>query len=136
MANDDLPPEQPGDSGITSPVGALTADDKQWGMFAHLSALLGLIAGTLTFLGPLIVWLIKKDQSKFVDYHGKEALNFHLNILGYNIIAWIISLATCFVASPLIVAVMVYSIVMSIIAGMKANEGRLYEYPAIVRLIK
>ena len=65
---------------LAGPV-ARNADDKQWGMFAHLSAIAGLMVGGLTFAGPLIIWLIKKDQSKFVDYHGKEALNFQLNVL-------------------------------------------------------
>jgi uncharacterized Tic20 family protein len=119
---------------------AVTADDRQWGMFAHLSALLGLFVGGMTFLGPLIVWLAKKDQSRFVDYHGKEALNFQLNILIYSLILVAASVVTCgvglIVTIPLFMVLGVWGIVMPIIAGMKANQGERYEYPATFRIIK
>jgi uncharacterized Tic20 family protein len=113
-----------------------TAEERQWGMFAHLSALLGLLVGGLTFVGPLVVWLMKKDESKFVDYHGKEALNFQLNILIYSLISVALMIATCFVLFPLPIVVAVYAIVMPILAGIKANEGELYEYPLTFRMIK
>jgi uncharacterized Tic20 family protein len=128
----DLAPE----GGVGPSFGTLTSDDKQWGMFCHLSALLGLAIGGLTFVGPLICWMVKKDTSKFVDYHGKESLNFQLNILGYMLIAWAITIVTCGFGIPLVLAVLVYAIVMPIIAGMKANNGELYQYPATIRIIK
>jgi uncharacterized Tic20 family protein len=130
-------PAEPRDLGTPM---ALTAEDRQWGMVAHLSALLGLLAGFMTFLGPLIVWLVKKDESKFVDYHGKESLNFQLNILIYTLILVAATVVTCgfgvFVTVPLFGALAVYAIVMPIIAGLKANEGKLYEYPLTFRMIK
>jgi uncharacterized Tic20 family protein len=123
--------------------GELTQDDKLWGMLAHLSAL---VAGWFgfAFLGPLIVWMIKKDQSKFVDIHGKEALNFQLNMLIYVLVGSAINVAvgaiTCglglFVTIPLLAVVMVYSLVMPIIAGLKANNGEPYEYPLTFRMIQ
>jgi uncharacterized Tic20 family protein len=138
MAHEDAPPEEysPADVSPTDEPLSTSADDRQWGMFAHLSALLGLLAGTLTFIGPLIVWLIKKDQSKFVDYHGKEALNFQINILIYSLIGWVIAVVTCFFGIPVPLLVLIYGIVMPIIAGMAANRGEMYKYPAIFRLIK
>lgn len=113
-----------------------TADDRQWAMFCHLSSLLGLLVAGLTFIGPLVCWLIKKDQSPFIDYHGKESLNFQINILIYTLIAVAITAVSCGVAFPLIFFPLVYGIVMPIIAGIKANEGSYYEYPATMRLIK
>ncbi len=124
----------PGSSVAPSLVIDVTADDRQWGMFCHLSALLGYLVGGLTFLGQLIVWLIKKDTSKFVDYHGKEALNFQINILIYSLVC--IPLMFVLIGFLLLPVVVVYSIVMPIIAGIKANEGQLYEYPFTFRLIK
>ncbi len=119
---------------------ALDGEVRQWAMFCHLSALLGLLAGGLTFLGPLICWLVKKDSSPFVDYHGKEALNFHLNILVYSIVLVGITAASCgfagLVTLPLLGALAIYAIVMPIIAGLKANEGAYYEYPLTFRMIK
>jgi uncharacterized Tic20 family protein len=122
--------------GETAFSGELTPEERQWAMFAHLSALVVMALAGLSFLGPLIVWLIKKDESKFVDYHGKEALNFQLNILIYNILAIFITIITCGVAFPLPLALVIIGIVMPIIAGLKANEGKLYEYPLTFRLIK
>jgi uncharacterized Tic20 family protein len=126
--------DAPGSSLAPSIVIDVTADDRQWGMFCHLSALLGYFVGGLTFLGPLIVWLVKKDTSKFVDYHGKESLNFQINILIYSLIC--IPLMFVLIGFLLLPVVVVYSIVMPIIAGIKANEGQLYEYPYTFRLIK
>jgi uncharacterized Tic20 family protein len=116
---------------------ALTSDDRTWGMLCHLSALVGWAVPGMGFLGPLICWLIKKDTSPFVDAHGKEALNFQLNILIYALITIPIGIVTCGAGFLLTLAVAVYGlIVMPIIAGLKANSGEMYEYPLTFRLIK
>src|SRR5262249_34553620 len=134
----EVPPPEPLAPEVHETV--LTADDRQWGMFCHLSALLGLLVGGLTFLGPLVCWLMQNDQSKFVDYHGKEAMNFHLNILTYGVILVAITVVTWGCAGiatvPLLIALGVYAIVMPILAGLQANEGKYYVYPATFRMIK
>lgn len=130
---------QPADGPPHELAPSMTAEDRQWGMLAHLSALIGAAVGGMSFVGPLIVWLVKKDQSPFVDYHGKEALNFQLNMLIYLSILLAISLVTCgfglFVTIPVMIALGIYSFVMPIIAGLKANNGEYYRYPATFRLI-
>jgi uncharacterized Tic20 family protein len=126
---DDAPPRQRAIEVPSS--GELTAEEKQWGMFCHLSALAGLVVGGLLFIGPLVCWLIKKDTSRFVDYHGKESLNFQINIFILSMI-----LAVTVIGIFLIPIVVVVGVVMPIIAGLKANEGELYEYPYIYRIIK
>ncbi len=110
------------------PPESLTEEDKNWGMLAHLSALVALIAGGLTFLGPLIVYLIKKDGSPFVADQAKEALNFHIAVL----IVSVVSIITCI--GPIIV--LVGAIVFTVIAAMEANKGIAYRYPYTFRLIK
>lgn len=126
----------PGDHPPPEPL-TVSQEDRTWGMFAHLSALLALfVAGGMGFLGPLIIWLAKRDSSRFVDYHGKEALNFQLNMLILSLIAVAATLMTCGMAFPLPLAVLVLNVVFSIIAALKANEGKLYEYPYIVRMVK
>jgi uncharacterized Tic20 family protein len=138
----DAPPENRVQESLEDrPPAVLTQEDRQWAMFAHLSALAGLLVGGMgNFIGPLIIWLIKKDESRFVDEHGKESLNFQLNILIYSLILVAVSVATCgvalFVTGPLLGALMIYAIVMPIIAAIKANEGKPYEYPLTFRLIK
>jgi uncharacterized Tic20 family protein len=121
-----------------------TPEDRQWALFAHLSGLLATSLGGLGFLGPLIIWLIKKDQSKFVDDQGKEALNFQLNLLGYVLLSipvgLLIALVTLgfgiFLLIPLYAALGVYGIIMPILAAVDANKGNLYRYPATIRIIK
>jgi len=108
--------------------GELTSDDKTMAMLAHL---LGIVVG---FVGPLIIWLIKKDQSKFVDYHGKEALNFQITVLIGYIVSSILSMVLigCVTGA----AVWIMSLIWSIIAGMAANKGEYYKYPVSIRIIK
>ena len=105
--------------------GDLTDDDKLWALFAHLSGLVG-----LSLFGPLIIWLIKKDSSPFVEAHAKEALNFQLTIL----VAALILSATC-VGIALVPVVVVGGIVYAVIGGMAANRGESYRYPYTFRMI-
>ena len=116
------------------PAYAPTQDDKTWGLIAHLSGLMALLLGGLTFLGPLIVWLIKKDQSPFVADQAKEALNFQI---AATIATWVsgASIMIC-VGMVLLPVVLIGAIVYAIIAGMEANKGVYYRYPYTIRLIK
>jgi len=100
-----------------------------WGMLSHLTGLVG-------FIGPLVVWLIKKEEFPFVDEQGKEALNFQITMLIYFIVAGLTTfICIGFVLTP---AVWVADVVFLIIAAIKANDGYHYRYPwpLIIRLIK
>jgi uncharacterized Tic20 family protein len=132
---EDMPP--PEEDVIPSvPDVSLTSDEKMWAMFCHLSALpSGFLAGGMGFLGPLICWLVKKDSSRFVDAHGKEALNFQLNLLIYLLISIAIAFVTCGIGIVLPIALAIYAFIMPIIAGVKANSGEMYRYPLTFRMI-
>jgi hypothetical protein len=110
-----------------------TADERQWGMFAHLSSLVGLAVGGLTPLGPLIIWLVKKDQSPFVADQAKEALNFQIAIFIASLIC--VALAMVLIGFFLLPLLFIANIVYSIIAAMEANKGVAYRYPYTIRLI-
>lgn len=141
MGNEHEPHHQPvvdaapADSSLPAP----TSDDKMWAMFVHLSALISLAIGGMTWIGPLVIWLIKKDQSKFVDWHGREALNFLLIKWIALLLCIVGSFATCgigaFIFIPVAIAIYVYSIVIWIIAAMQANKGDYYRYPFVPRLL-
>lgn len=107
-----------------------TQDERTWALLAHLS---GLIAGMVAvpFLGPLIVWVIKKDESPFVGDQAKEALNFQIALL----IAVVVCIATCIgiIVAPI---VGIAGLVFSIIGALEANKGVYYRYPYTIRLIK
>ena len=119
--------EAPSASGQPPAFENLTQDDKTMAMLAHL------LGALVSFVGPLVIWLIKKDQSKFVDDQGKEALNFPITLL----IGHIIGVATACVTFGLInMAVGIVAIVFGIMAALEANKGVAYRYPVNIRLIK
>mgnify|MGYP006283271343 CR=1 FL=1 len=107
-----------------------TKDERTMGLLAHL---LGIVIG---FLGPLIIWLIKKDESAFVDDQGKEALNFQLTVLiAYVVCFGPLNFVFC-IGSFLGLAVWVVAIVFAIMGATRANQGELYRYPICLRMIK
>ena len=113
--------------------GAPSAEERQWAMFAHLSALVGVIIPLGSIIGPLVVWLIKKDTMPFVNDQGKEALNFNITVAIAAIVGWIL----CFILIGfLVLAVLAIGwLVFVIIATIKANEGTTYRYPFTLRLV-
>ncbi|MFN4259163.1 MAG: DUF4870 domain-containing protein [Gemmataceae bacterium] len=114
--------------------GTLSAEDKQWAMLAHLSAIATLCVLGLPFLGPLLIWVFKGEQSKYVEEQAKEALNFQLNIFIYLLVS--IPLLFILLGFLTLFAAVLYSIIMAVIAGMKAKNGEPYRYPFSFRLIK
>lgn len=103
-------------------------DAKTMAMLCHL---LAIFTG---FLGPLIIWLIKKDDSPFVDDQGKEALNFQISVL----IAMIVSGLLTFICIGFVMmlAVVVANLVFCIMGAIKASKGEAYHYPVSIRFIK
>lgn len=112
----------------------LTQEEKTFGMLAHLTALSGFIIPFGSILGPLIIWLIKKDQSAWVDQQGKEALNFNISIAIYAIVASILIFIV--IGIFLAIAVGIFWLVMVIIATVKVNNLEDFQYPLSIRLIK
>lgn len=113
---------------------AMSSDEKTWGMLCHLTALAGiLITGIGFVLGPLIVWLIKKDQYAFVNDQGKESLNFQISMLIYMIIAGLlVFILVGFVLLPIL---LVLDVVYVVLASVAASEGKAYRYPFSIRFI-
>ena len=112
----------------------LTQDERTFGMLSHLLALSGLFIPFGNIIGPLIIWLIKKDQYHFVNDQGKESLNFQISVLIYAIVSGILIFAL--VGLVLLAAVGIFALVMPIVASVRANEGVYYRYPLTIRLIK
>ena len=107
---------------------------RQWAMFCHLSALLGIWIPFGNLIGPLILWQMKRESDPFIDAQGKEALNFQITVA--------IVTAICILLMLVIVGFVLYglvtiaALVLAIIGGVKANEGFPYRYPFTWRLIK
>jgi hypothetical protein len=111
-----------------------SSDERMWGMLCHLSTFAGYLVPFGNILGPLIIWLVKKDEYAFVDDQGKEALNFQISITIYSLVSGILILAL--IGIPLLIAVIIFSVVMTVIAAIKANGGEYYRYPLTIRLVK
>lgn len=112
----------------------VTRDDRTWGMLCHLGAYGGHFIPFGNIIIPLIIWLVKRESSSYVDYHGKESLNFQISLLLYFGIAFV--LAFVLVGFILMIPLWIFGLVMILIAGLKANEGQLYRYPMTIRFIK
>jgi uncharacterized Tic20 family protein len=121
--------------------------DNTMGMLCHLLALTAVIGVPLgNILGPLIVWLIKRDDDPFVDSCGKESLNFQISVTIYGVVLFALMLPATILPFfgillvPLIMlggmALVIGAIVYTIIAAIKASEGTSYTYPYSLRLIK
>lgn len=87
----------------------------------------------VSFLGPLIIWLIKKDTMPLVDDQGKEALNFAISMFIY-VIGSVFAIFIL-IGIPMLFALMIFGTVMPIIAAIKANDGEYYRYPLCIRFI-
>lgn len=113
--------------------GGISAEERQWAMFAHLAALAGFIIPLGNIIGPLVVWLIKRDTMPFVADQGKEALNFQITVTIAAVISMI--LIVVLIGFALIFLVGLAALILTIIAAVKANEGVSYRYPFTLRLI-
>jgi len=108
--------------------------DRTWGMLCHLSAFAAFVLPSFgQIIGPLVVWLIKKDSMPVVADQGKEALNFNITMTLAAIVSGALMLVLIgFVLLPL---VFVAWLVLTIIAAVAANRGERYRYPFCLRLI-
>jgi uncharacterized protein len=124
-----------GPNSTATPGTAPTENERTWGMLAHLSALAGLVVPLIGIaLGPLVVWLAKRDESEFVAAHAKEALNFNISVLLGAIVCMLLMLV--FIGVLLGTALFIGWLVMTLVAAIKASEGHAYRYPFSLRLVK
>jgi uncharacterized protein len=114
--------------------GSVNKEERTWGMLCHLLALSGFLVPFGSIIGPLIIWLIKKDEMEFVNDQGKESINFQLTML----IAFIISaiLMLILIGFVLMIILAIFDVVVIIIASIKANDGIRYRYPYAIRFLK
>lgn len=112
------------------------SEDHQWGSFAHLGGILGI-------LPALIIWLVFRDRGAFTNTEGKEALNFQITIIIASVAMWIlfgiVSVALWFLAFLLVFLPYLpwlASVIFSILGFIQAKDGNNYRYPFSLRLIK
>lgn len=132
------PPTQPAGPQAAPHPSGLTSEVRNWAMASHLSAFLGSFVA-LAVLGPLIVWLIRREVDGFSEQHAREALNFNLTILLLVVAGVVFSILTVgiglIVVVPIGLAVGIAWIIFTIIAAVRASEGREYRYPLTIRFV-
>lgn len=107
---------------------------RQWAMFCHFSAFLGMWVPFGSLIGPLILWQMKRESDPFIDDQGKEALNFQITVAIATAICCLLMLVV--IGFVLIGLVFIGAVVLVVIAGVKANDGIAYRYPFTWRPIK
>jgi|APGre2960657444_1045066.scaffolds.fasta_scaffold10795_2 hypothetical protein len=105
-----------------------TQDEKNLGLIMHVLSIVG-----LSLIGPLIVWLIKKDESAFINLQGRELLNFQLSILIYALIC--VPLCFILIGIPMLFVIGIASLILTIIGLVKATEGKIYRFPLTIRML-
>src|SRR5210317_2188994 len=109
--------------------------ERQWGMFTHLAALSGLIGIPFGgIIGPLIIYMIKKDEFEFVNDQGKEALNFNITWSLIFIISAILILVG--IGVLMLIGFGIAWLVLVIVATVAANNGQYYRYPLTIKFIQ
>jgi uncharacterized protein len=120
----------------------LESEARTWAMFAHVIAAIAALmsAGTVAFVAPLIIWLVYKDRSALVAHHGKQNLNLQITALVVGFAAVALGIVTLgiglFVTLPLWGLYVLYVIIISFVAGVKASNGEYYRIPLSITFVK
>jgi uncharacterized Tic20 family protein len=127
VAHEEPANEVPADEEPVS-IEPVASDSRGWAVAAHLVPFIG-----MSFLGPLIIWLIKRDEDPFVEVNAREATNFQISVLIYLLISGLLILVL--IGIPLFIAVAIFAFVAAIVAAVKAADGKEFRYPLTIRLI-
>lgn len=112
--------------------------DRTFAIVSHLVFLAGFVVPFGSVLGPMVIWLVKKDQSSHVEAHAREALNFQISMLIYSFILafMLLTIVLAVIAIPGIIVLVILNLVFSIVAAIKASNGEFFQYPLTIRIIK
>lgn len=108
--------------------------EKTWATFCHLASFAGYFFPFGNIIGPLVLWLIKKDEMSLVDREGKKSLNFQISVTIYFVVAFLLVFAL--IGFPILFGLMIFDLVVVIQASIKTNKGESYYYPLSIQFIK
>lgn len=120
-------PQPPGTTGPIDPQARPLA------VLMHLSALVGYFIPFANLIIPLVIWLVKKDESADLDAVGREVINFNLSMLVYALAGILLSLVL--IGVVVLIGLWIFGIVVTVIAAIRANDGWRYRYPATIRFL-
>ena len=108
---------------------------RMWAMGCHLASLacyVGIPFGNI--IGPLIVWLVGREQYPEIEHHGKESLNFQISLTIYSLIAGL--LCFVFIGFILLPVILIFGIIQVVLASIEASKGNPYTYPHSIRFVR
>ena len=108
-------------------------DARNLATLCHLCGLLGLVIPLGNVIGPLLIWLLKKDEYPFVEEQGREALNFQISMTIALIVSAILVLV--FIGVFLVAALALVDLVLVVVASLAASRGEHYRYPVSIRFL-
>lgn len=112
----------------------LTQEERTWASLCHVAAFATFVLPSFgSIIGPLVVWLIKKDTSLFVNDQGREALNFQISCFIYFIITGLLSLVL--IGIPFLIALGIFWLIEVILASVNASNGIAHRYPLTIHFI-
>ncbi|MCF6168359.1 DUF4870 domain-containing protein [Lutibacter sp.] len=122
----------------------ITQNDKNYSSITHLSSFSGWFFPFGNIIVPLVLWSAKKNESSYIDIHGKSAVNFQLSLLLYGFLLTLLFVPIVIFTLGLgliaiiigIIPVILFKIALIIIASMKASNGEFYKYPFTIEFIK
>lgn len=124
----------------SGPQPMLERDARTWAMLVHILAVAAMLlsAGTLAFLAPLVIWLVFRERSALIDHHGKTNLNLQITSLIVMAAGVLVGFLLFFgvgflLTGPIMLAYWLYNVIISIVAGVKANNGEYYRIPLVIR---
>ena len=110
-------------------------DKRLWGMLCHLTALIAFVGIPLgNILGPLVIWLIKRNEIPAVDIEGKESLNFQISMTIYSIVA--VLLCVVLIGFLLLIPLLLLNLILVIVASVKTNNGETFKYPLSIQFFR
>ena len=109
------------------------SNERSYAMLVQLSGFLSYLLGPLALIVTLALWLARREESTFINDHGREAMNYNISMWLYATIAGMLTLVL--VGCVILPALIVFDIVVVIMAAVAANSGRYYRYPITIRFI-
>ncbi len=110
-----------------------TPDERLYATFLHLSLLAHLVLSGFAIVVPVIMWILKKDESSYIADHGREAINFQISLIIYSLVAAIFTIVL--IGLPFLLLIPIYALVCMVLAAVAANRGELYRYPMTIRFL-
>lgn len=123
------PPPSPQPFFPPLPASCPRTEDKIWSILSHVSILIG-----FGIILPLVIFLVKKDESPEVRHHAAQALNFHICVILYTILC--IPMVLVVIGIPLLILIGFGALVLTIVAAIRASEGRAYQYPLTIQFVR